>query len=626
MTQKKPVLLCILDGWGISDVAENNPLELANLPNWQRLWNNSPRTLLNASEQFVGLPSGQMGNSEVGHMNIGSGRPVRQLLPRINEAIESGIFSQNIALQHFIADLQATNGACHLLGVASDGGVHGHINHIIELMRIMNEAGVATWLHAFTDGRDVAPKSAHESGFIAKLKASCDDLEHVQFATIGGRYYAMDRDNNWERVEHAYNAIVGGVGFEARNALDALQKAYARGENDEFIKPTVIDGYEGMTSPNDGVLMSNYRPDRARQIMQVFTIADFDGFSRNNFGNDIIASENCSTMISPPLIKNILGVADYWSEDCPLTIPAMFPLEKLEHTLGELIAKSGLKQLRIAETEKFNHVTYFLSGANGIFIGEDRILIPSPKVATYDMQPEMSAFEVTSSLVAAITSGGYDFIAVNYANPDMVGHTGDLAAAIKAVEVVDECLGALCTAIDAAGGVMLVTADHGNVEIMQDAKGNPHTQHTVNLVPFVLYGDVVYGDVLLDDDCSLLAVGERVNAQHEPWGVNESLKANNDINPSLNPSPQPSPARGEGVKEFSPARGEGVKEFSPARGEGAKNCSTLAGERVSRGETEGRPWGVKLRNGGALCDIAPTILRLMNIAQPAEMTGESLIN
>jgi 2,3-bisphosphoglycerate-independent phosphoglycerate mutase len=537
MTQKKPILLCILDGWGISDLRENNAIAAANLPNWQHLWD-SPRTLLNASEQFVGLPKGQMGNSEVGHMNIGSGRPVRQLLPRINEAIESGEFAKNDALQKFIAGLKATGGACHLLGIASNGGVHGHINHIIELMRIMNEAGVKTWLHAFTDGRDVAPTSALEQGFVASLQAACDALPHVQFATIGGRYYGMDRDNNWERVQHSYDAIVSGIGFEANNALEAVQRAYERGENDEFIKPSVIAGYEQM-EPHDGVLMSNYRPDRARQIMQAFTMQDFDGFQRTGFRDSIVSESEprsgWGAGISSPLIKNILGVADYWSEDCPLVIPAMFPLEKLENTLGAVLAEAGRTQLRIAETEKFNHVTYFLSGANGAFAGEERILIPSPKVATYDMQPEMSAFEVTAQLVAAIKSERFDFIAVNYANPDMVGHTGDLNAAIKAVEAVDKCLGELMQAIDGAGGVMLVTADHGNVEMMRDEKGNPHTQHTVNLVPFVVYG----------------TSGSRVE-------------------------------------------GLGFR-------------------------------GVKLRDGGALCDIAPTILQLMHLAQPTAMTGENLI-
>jgi 2,3-bisphosphoglycerate-independent phosphoglycerate mutase len=506
MTRRQLILLCILDGFGVTDASPSNAISAAKLPNWQYLWNNSPHTLINASEQFVGLPSGQMGNSEVGHMNIGSGRPVRQLLPRINEAIAAGELVHNQALQEFIAELKSKGGACHLLGVASDGGVHGHIDHIIALMQILADAGIKTWLHLFTDGRDVAPTSAKEQGFIVKLQQAADALPNVHIATIGGRYFGMDRDNNWERVEYAYQAIVSGIGLEAHNAVDAINRAYARGENDEFIKPTVLDDYEGAQA-NDAIFMTNFRPDRARQIMQAFSMDNFAGFVR------------------PIPTFTALGVADYWSEDCPLTIPAMFPLEKLSATLGEVLANCGLKQLRIAETEKFNHVTYFLSGANGAFAGEERILIPSPKVATYDLQPEMSAFEVTDKLVEAINSGAYDFIAVNYANPDMVGHTGDLNAAIKAVEAVDLCLGRLRAAIDAAGGVMIVTADHGNVEQMQDAKGNPHTQHTTNLVPFLIYGAV----------------------------------------------------------------------------------------------------DLSLRDGGALCDIAPTILQLMRLKQPTEMSGNSLI-
>lgn len=469
MHNKKPVLLCILDGWGIGEDNENNTITQATLPNWNNLWHNHPKTLLNASEQFVGLPKGQMGNSEVGHMNIGSGRPVRQLLPRINESIDSGEFAKNIQLQQFITSLKQSGGDCHLLGIASNGGVHGHIEHIKTLMNIFSEASIKTWLHMFTDGRDVEPNSALESGFINDLQDLCDNLDCVNFATVGGRYYGMDRDNNWDRVEHSYNAMTAGVGFEAHNAVDAVEKAYMRGESDEFIKPSIVDGYNGMAA-NDGVMMTNYRPDRARQIMQAFTMQEFNGFKRK-----------IQTF-------NALGVADYWSEDCPLTVPAMFLLEKLQYTLGEVIADANLKQLRIAETEKYNHVTYFLSGANSTFTGEERILIPSPKVATYDLQPEMSAYEVTEKLVEAINSSEYDFIAVNYANPDMVGHTGNMKAAIEAIEAVDKCLGNLCNAITGQGGIMLITADHGNVEIMQDKNGKPHTQHTTNLVPLIAYG------------------------------------------------------------------------------------------------------------------------------------------
>jgi 2,3-bisphosphoglycerate-independent phosphoglycerate mutase len=507
MEKKKPIVLCILDGWGVREESAHNAIALAELPHWRALWRVSPSTTLNASEHFVGLPKGQMGNSEVGHMNIGSGRPVRQLLPRINEAIEAGVLIDNEALQHFIAALKLSGGACHMVGIASDGGVHGHIAHILALMQIMQEAGVVTWLHLFTDGRDTEPHSARDKGFIATLVQACERLPLVRIASLGGRYYGMDRDNNWERIAHAYDAIVEGIGFEARDALDALDKGYMRGESDEFIKPSVMEGYEGM-NPKDGIFMTNYRPDRARQLMQAFTMQEFSGFSRRI-----------------PVVGQALGLADYWSEDCPLTAPAMFPLEKLSHTLGEVLASAGKTQLRIAETEKFNHVTYFLSGANGTFEGEQRILLDSPKVATYDMQPEMSALMVTEKLVEAIGSGDYDFIAVNYANPDMVGHTGDEAAAIAAVEVVDGCLGRVREAVDAVGGILLVTADHGNVEEMRDSKGNPHTQHTTNPVPLIVHG---------------------------------------------------------------------------------------AGQ-------------IPLHHDGALCDIAPTILALMDVPQPAEMTGKSLV-
>ena len=451
-------------------MSADNAIAQAQTPVYDALVAASPHGLINASEHYVGLPKGQMGNSEVGHINIGSGRPVRQLLPRINEAIEKGTLAGNTALGEFIAALQASKGACHLLGLCSDGGVHAHINHIMELARIIAEAHIPVWIHAITDGRDTAPTSARDHGFIVKLVTLCTEQPLIRIATLGGRYYAMDRDHNWERVQHGYDAIASGIGLEGRDALSALDAAYERGETDEFMKPTVLDGYEGIQA-GDGVLMANFRPDRARQIMQAFTVASFNGFAR-------------SLTLQPVA----LGVADYWSEDCPLTIPAIFPLEQVPESFGEVLAAHGKRQLRIAESEKFNHVTYFFSGGHPQFEGEERLFVASPHVATYDLQPEMSAPEVTDKLVEAIGSGAYDFIVVNYANPDMVGHTGNHKAVVAAIEVVDSCLGRLRDAMQASGGVWFITADHGNAEITKDENGQPHTQHTTNLVPFIAVG------------------------------------------------------------------------------------------------------------------------------------------
>jgi 2,3-bisphosphoglycerate-independent phosphoglycerate mutase len=467
---KTPTLLCILDGWGQRDAHADNAIAQARTPHFDALMHTNPHGLINASEHFVGLPKGQMGNSEVGHMNIGCGRPVRQLLPRINEATQDGTLANNAALQSFIHALKGSGGACHLMGLCSDGGVHAHINHIITLANVVAKEDVAVWLHIITDGRDTAPTSARDHGFVQKLAKLSEEHPNIRIATVSGRYYAMDRDNNWERIHHAYDAFTQGIGFEGKDAVSALEAAYARGETDEFIKPTVLAGYEKMHT-DDGVLMANFRPDRARQIMQAFTMPTFDGFPRPH-----------------GLVTNALGIADYWSEDCPLTVPAMFPLEQVSESLGEVLATHGRTQLRMAESEKFNHVTYFFSGGNGQFEGEERVFVASPSVPTYDLQPEMSAPEVTDNLVAAIRSRAYDFIVVNYANPDMVGHTGNHAATVAAIEAVDACLGRIAEAMHEVGRVWLITADHGNAEMTKDEKGQPHTQHTVNLVPLIVAG------------------------------------------------------------------------------------------------------------------------------------------
>ncbi|MEJ0010566.1 MAG: 2,3-bisphosphoglycerate-independent phosphoglycerate mutase [Alphaproteobacteria bacterium] len=473
MSQRpKPVVLCILDGWGERAEREDNAIAQAHTPNWDRLKRDYPHGVLSASEGDVGLPAGQMGNSEVGHMNIGAGRVVMQDLPRIDAAIEDGSLAKNAALRDFIAALQKSGGTCHLLGLLSDGGVHSHISHIVALANIIADAGVKVAVHAFLDGRDVAPKSA--VGYIERLKR--DIAGHyrktIHIYSAGGRYYAMDRDKRWERVEKAYRAIVYGEGLRAPLAQEAVLQAYARGESDEFVLPAINDAYGGMQD-GDGLLMANFRADRARQILTALLDPGFAEFPRERVVK----------------FAATLGMVEY-SDALNRFMPALFPQQSLEDNLGALVAKAGLKQLHIAETEKYAHVTFFFNGGREEpYAGEDRILVPSPKVATYDLRPEMSAFEVTDRLVAAIETGAYDFIVVNYANADMVGHSGDLKAAMKAVEAVDACIGRLAGAVEKAGGALLITADHGNVEQMHDHdEGQPHTAHTLNPVPCILVG------------------------------------------------------------------------------------------------------------------------------------------
>ena len=468
MQTKTPLLLLILDGWGAREAAADNAITTANTPHWDRLWQQCPRGLLNTSGTAVGLPEGQMGNSEVGHMNIGAGRIVYQELTRIGKAIDDGEFEHNPALNKAIETPDNGN-SVHILGLLSDGGVHSHIDHLLttlELAARKHDGPVI--VHALLDGRDTPPRSAE--GYIETLEAAVAKLENAYIGSIGGRYYGMDRDNRWERVERAWQAIVlGQSDFNADSASSALAQARARDESDEFVQPTTIDGGRPVVD-GDSVIFINFRADRARQISRALVEPDFDGFS-----------------VQQPELAAFTTMTQYIEG---LRAEVAFPPTSLEHLLGEEIARAGLKQLRIAETEKYAHVTYFFNGGEEqVFDGEDRKLIPSPNVATYDLKPAMSSVELTEELVKAIESGDYPVIICNVANPDMVGHTGVFDAAIQAVESVDVLLGRMTQALDGVGGEMLVTADHGNIEQMKDpSTGQPHTAHTTRPVPLVFYG------------------------------------------------------------------------------------------------------------------------------------------
>lgn len=501
----EPVVLCILDGWGLSERTEANAPHLARTPNFDRLMATCPNATLITHGPDVGLPRGQMGNSEVGHTNIGAGRVVAMDLGQIDLAIEDGSFARNDALQRFIATLQESGGAAHLMGLVSDGGVHGHLRHIVAAARVIREAGVPVILHAITDGRDVAPRSARSH--LARL---IEDLpDGVRIVTVAGRYFALDRDNRWSRVQEAFEAMVRGQGLRAADPRMAVTNAYARSESDEFIAATVIGDYRGVL-PGDGLFCLNFRADRAREILQAMVDPDFDDFERGAL----------------PEWAAKLGMVEY-SDAHNAWFDTVFPSRDIVNTLGAWVADHGLRQFHLAETEKYPHVTFFLNGGKEEpEAGEARYMAASPDVATYDLQPEMSAAEVTDHLVGAIRDG-YDLIVVNYANPDMVGHTGDLKAAMAACEAVDAGLGHALEALEAAGGAMIVTADHGNCEVMVDPEtGGPHTAHTLNPVPVILVGG---------------------------------------------------------------------------------------------------PGGAQLRAGGRLADLAPTVLALMGLPQPAEMTGESLL-
>ena len=467
MSTPKPVVLCILDGWGSAAPGAANAPHLAQTPTFDALMAAGPQARLVTHGPDVGLPSGQMGNSEVGHTNIGAGRVVAMDLGQIDLAIEDGSFEQNPALLDFITKLQETGGAAHLMGLVSDGGVHGHISHILAAIRAITAAGVPVWLHAITDGRDVAPKSAY--GYFEQLKEGLP--RGAKIASVTGRYFAMDRDNRWERVSEAYNAMIKGEGRSVADAHDAVTHGYNQSETDEFIGASVLRGYEGVQD-GDGFFCLNFRADRAREILRAIGepgFAEFDTGER-------------------PKLAALLGMVDYSKAHNDYMTTA-YPKAELVNTLGEWVAKQGKRQFRLAETEKYPHVTFFLNGGKEEpEQGEDRAMPKSPKVATYDLQPEMSAPEVTAKFVAAIEAG-YDLIVTNYANPDMVGHTGDIQAAIKACEAVDQGLAQVVAALEKAGGAMLVTADHGNCEVMVDPQtGGAHTAHTTNLVPVALVG------------------------------------------------------------------------------------------------------------------------------------------
>ncbi|CAK0764819.1 2,3-bisphosphoglycerate-independent phosphoglycerate mutase [Azospirillaceae bacterium] len=504
----RPVVLCVLDGWGYREDAADNAIALGETPTFDRLWAHEPHALLDASEEEVGLPKGQMGNSEVGHMNLGAGRVVFQDLPMIDRAIAEGEFERNSTLQSLIAAVKSSGGACHILGLASPGGVHSHQDHMVALARTVSAAGVRVAIHAFTDGRDVPPQSAGEQ--LSQFQKDLSALPGVTIGTVIGRYYAMDRDKRWDRVAKAYAAMILAEGQKAADAVSAVTQSYAANVHDEFILPTIIGDYAGIQD-GDALIMANFRADRAREILSALLDPAFSGFERARTARFAAAA----------------GMVEY-SKDHNRFLSAIFPPKELTNTLGQVVSEAGMTQLRIAETEKYPHVTFFFNGGEEKqYSGEERIMVPSPKVATYDLQPEMSATEVTDRLVEAIEGGRFDIVVANYANPDMVGHTGFLDAAQTAVAAVDRGLERLETAVRRQGGVMLITADHGNCELMRDPDtGGPHTAHTLDKVPAIL-----------------------VNG----------------------------------------------------------------------------PAGVRLRNG-RLADVAPTLLAIMELSQPADMTGRSLID
>jgi 2,3-bisphosphoglycerate-independent phosphoglycerate mutase len=469
-----PVLLLILDGFGYREDPDYNAIMAANKPNWDKLWHEYPHTLLNASEKFVGLPSAQMGNSEVGHLNIGAGRVVYQDLSRVDLAIEDGSFYTNPALLKAVELAKHNGTALHIMGLLSPGGVHSHENHIFAMLEMAARNGLKNvYLHAFLDGRDTPPKSATQS--LKLLQAKCSALGVGQIASIVGRFYVMDRDNRWERVQPAYELLTQGrADFTATNALNGLELAYARGESDEFVKATAIipSGTQAISMKDgDVAIFMNFRADRAREITRALTESAFTGFVRTHF----------------PKLASFVTLSRYGDD---FDLPCAYTQDEIHNGFGEYISNLGLKQLRIAETEKYAHVTYFFNGGREQpYPGEERILVPSPKVATYDLKPEMSAFEVTDKLEAAILSRQYHAIICNYANGDMVGHSGNMAAATQAIEALDICIGRVVKAMQSIGGEVIITADHGNAEQMIDhVTHQAHTAHTLNLVPFLYIG------------------------------------------------------------------------------------------------------------------------------------------
>jgi len=474
MQKCRPVMLVVLDGWGWREEVADNAVRQARTLNFDRLWGTCPHALVQTSGLDVGLPQGQMGNSEVGHLNIGAGRVVMQDLPRISAAIADGEIKSASALIGLMERLRQTGGTCHLLGLISPGGVHSHQDHAIALAKILAEAGVPAAVHAITDGRDTPPRSADV--YVSRLSAALP--LSIPIVSVCGRYYAMDRDHRWERVAKAYSTIVEAEGPRFPDPLAVIADAYAKDTGDEFVVPAVVGDHRGMRD-GDGVLCFNFRADRVREILAALLDPGFSGFPRRRAVRFAAAA----------------GMTQY-SDELGAFMQTIFPPQPLPKVLGQVVADAGRTQLRMAETEKYPHVTYFLNGGEEVcYPGEDRIMIPSPKIATYDLQPEMSAPELTDQAVDAIDSGKYDLIVLNYANADMVGHTGSLSAAIKAVETVDTGLGRLAEAIRKAGGVLLVTADHGNCEMMRDPEtGGLHTAHTTNPVPVLLVGA---GDISL---------------------------------------------------------------------------------------------------------------------------------
>lgn len=473
MNNKKPYALIIMDGFGINERHEGNAIYAAKTPNLDKYFEKYPHSIIHASGMDVGLPEGQMGNSEVGHTNIGAGRIVYQELTRITKSIDDGDFFENTALLGAIENCRKNNSSLHIMGLLSDGGVHSHIKHLYGVLQLAKQNNIENvFVHAFLDGRDVPPTSG--SGYVKQLIEKMRELEIGKISSVMGRYYAMDRDNRWERVEKAYNAIVLGEGNKETSAVSAVEKSYNSDVTDEFVVPTVITDDNGdplgTVSEGDSVIFFNFRPDRAREITRTIVDPDFAGFERKYFKTYFV----CMTQYDATMPN----------------VDVAFRPEKLEDTFGEYISKKGLRQLRIAETEKYAHVTFFFNGGvENVYDGEDRALINSPKVATYDLKPEMSAYEVTEEVVKRIKSGEYDVIILNYANCDMVGHTGVFDAAVKAVEAVDTCVGKTIDAIMEMGGVALITADHGNADQMidYDTKG-AFTAHTTNVVPLILIG------------------------------------------------------------------------------------------------------------------------------------------
>ncbi|MDX2270753.1 MAG: 2,3-bisphosphoglycerate-independent phosphoglycerate mutase [Cyanobacteriota bacterium] len=506
-----PVVLVILDGWGYRDAIDGNAVLGAKTPVLDSLWSAYPHTLLQASGRAVGLPADQMGNSEVGHLTLGSGRIVPQELVRISDAVEDGSLAENSTLKQGLASLKQRQGRLHLVGLCSEGGVHSHIEHLYGLLKIAADWDIPTYIHAITDGRDTLPRDGART--LAQLQEKIDLLGFGVIATVGGRYFAMDRDKRWDRLQKMYDVMTqDGVG-DGRTAVEVLQAAYAQNLSDEFLPPIRLA--PGAVEAGDAVLFFNFRPDRARQLTQAFVDPNFAGFDRERI---------------PSL--DFLTMTQYDSE---LAVPVLFKPQNLDHLLGQVVSEHGLKQLRLAETEKYAHVTYFFNG--GIeqpYPGEDRELVQSPFVSTYDQAPAMSAAEVTDKAVQALARREYSLVVINYANPDMVGHTGNYEATVQALEVVDECVGRLLTAVVAAGGTTLILADHGNAEMMWDQDHNPWTAHTTNPVPLIV-----------------------------------------------------------------------------VEGEGRK----IAGQGAD----------VKLRSDGGLADVAPTILEILQLPQPIEMSGRSLL-